>query len=84
MTPLLVDSIKRNEILDNCTTEEERQKTAEIIRPILRGRDVCRYGYEWGDLWLINTHNGIKGKLEGYILRIIRASNNILIITGIK
>ena len=60
----IIDSIKRNEILDNCTTEEERQKTAEIIRPILRGRDVCRYGYEWGDLWLINTHNGIKGKLE--------------------
>ena len=60
----IIDSIKRNEILDNCTTEGGTTKTAEIIRPILRGRDVCRYGYEWGDLWLINTHNGIKGKLE--------------------
>ena len=32
--------------------------------PILRGRDIKRYGYDWAGLWLINTHNGIKGKLE--------------------
>ena len=35
-------------------------KSAEIIRPILRGRDIKRYGYEFADLWLINIHNGIK------------------------
>ena len=52
---------KRNEILDNCSSEEERTKTAELIRPILRGRDIKRYGYDWANLWLINTHNGIKG-----------------------
>ncbi|MBD5133981.1 MAG: hypothetical protein HDT38_05875 [Clostridiales bacterium] len=33
-------------------------------RPILRGRDIKRYGYEDSHLYLINTHNGIKGKLE--------------------
>lgn len=32
--------------------------------PILRGRDIKRYGYEWAGLWIINSHNGIKGKLE--------------------
>ena len=37
-------------------------KSAEIIRPILRGRDVKRYGYTFSDLWLIAAHNGIKGK----------------------
>ena len=37
-------------------------KSAEIIRPILRGRDIKRYGYEFADLYLINTHNGIKEK----------------------
>ncbi|MGQ2171186.1 TaqI-like C-terminal specificity domain-containing protein, partial [Ornithobacterium rhinotracheale] len=37
-------------------------KSAEIIRPILRGRDIKRYGYDFADLWLINTHNGIKEK----------------------
>ncbi|MGV4459827.1 Eco57I restriction-modification methylase domain-containing protein, partial [Ornithobacterium rhinotracheale] len=37
-------------------------KSAEIIRPILRGRDIKRYGYDFADLWLINTHNGLKEK----------------------
>ena len=57
----IISTEKRNEILDNCTSDEERTKTAEIIRPILRGRDIKRYGYDWANLWLINTHNGIKG-----------------------
>ena len=47
----------------NCKTEEERRKTEELIRPILRGRDIKRYGYEWAELWLINTHNGVKGRI---------------------
>ena len=34
-------------------------RSAEIIRPILRGRDIKRYGYTFADLWLITTHNGI-------------------------
>ena len=37
-------------------------KSAELIRPILRGRDVKRYSYTFADLWLITTHNGIKSK----------------------
>jgi len=28
-------------------------KSAEIIRPILRGRDIKRYGYEFADLYLL-------------------------------
>ena len=57
----IINTEKRNEILANCQSEEERSKTAELIRPILRGRDIKRYGYDWANLWLINTHNGIKG-----------------------
>ena len=60
----IIDSAKRNEILNACQTDDERQRTAEIIRPILRGRDIRRYGYDWADLWLINTHNGIRGEVE--------------------
>ena len=37
-------------------------KSAELIRPILRGKDVKRYSYAFADLWLITTHNGIKSK----------------------
>ena len=58
----IIDKVKKEEILANCKTEEERQRTAEIIRPILRGRDIKRYGYEFADLYLINTHNGVKEK----------------------
>ena len=60
----IITTEKRNEILANCQTEEERERTKELIRPVLRGRDIKRYGYEWAGLWLINAHNGIKGKLE--------------------
>ena len=49
----IIDSAKRNEILNACQTDDERQRTAEIIRPILRGRDIKRYGYDWANLWLI-------------------------------
>ena len=58
----IIDKVKKEEILANCQTDEERQKTAEIIRPILRGRDIKRYGYEFADLYLIHTHNGVKEK----------------------
>ena len=51
----IIDTAKRDEILANCQSDEERKKTAELIRPILRGRDIKRYGYEWAELWLIAT-----------------------------
>ena len=37
-------------------------KSAEIIRPILRGRNISPYLADYDNLWLINTHNGIKEK----------------------
>ena len=49
----IIDTKKREEILANCQTEDERKRTAELIRPILRGRDIKRYGYNWANLWLI-------------------------------
>ena len=59
----IIDTAKRDEILDNCQTEDERRRTEDLIRPILRGRDIKRYGYEDNGLYLINTHNGVKGKM---------------------
>ncbi len=52
-------------IIDGKTKDKliaENPKSAEIIRPILRGRDIKRYGYDFADNWLINVHNGIKEK----------------------
>ena len=49
----IISTEKRDEILANCQTEEERQRTEVLIRPILRGRDIRCYGYDWAGLWLI-------------------------------
>lgn len=49
----VVSTEKRNEILAKCKDAEERERTAELIRPILRGRDIKRCGYVWANMWLI-------------------------------
>ncbi|WP_347715175.1 TaqI-like C-terminal specificity domain-containing protein, partial [Prevotella denticola] len=36
------------------------------IRPILRGRDIKRYGYEWAKLWLIATFPSRHYDIEQY------------------
>jgi hypothetical protein len=41
---------------------EASPKNGEIIRPILRGRDIAKYEINFADLWLICSHNGIKDK----------------------
>ncbi|HPB57647.1 MAG TPA: Eco57I restriction-modification methylase domain-containing protein, partial [Bacteroidales bacterium] len=43
----IINGEKKEEILNNCKTEEERLKTIELIRPILRGRDIKRYSYDF-------------------------------------
>ena len=59
----IISTEKRNEILANCKDANERQRTAELIRPILCGRDIKRYGYVDNGLFLINTHNGVRGRI---------------------
>ena len=51
----IIDSQTRDEILSKCTCEYERVRTTEIIRPILRGRDIKRYSYQYADLYLVST-----------------------------
>ena len=53
----IVDSDTRDKILSTCIGDE-REQIQKLIRPILRGRDIKRYDYEWAGLWLINIHNG--------------------------
>ena len=62
----IISTEKRDEILTNCQTEEERTRTAELIRPILRGRDIQRYGYEWAGKYLIATFPSRHYDIEQY------------------
>jgi len=58
----IISEQKRNEILSWCRDESEKHRTDELIRPILRGRDIKRYGYSFANLYLIASHNGIPDK----------------------
>ncbi|WP_231215880.1 class I SAM-dependent DNA methyltransferase [Helicobacter pylori] len=60
----IITTEKREEILNACKTQEERKRTETLIKPILRGKDIKRYSYEWADLWVINTHNGYTSNLK--------------------
>jgi len=42
----------------------EDPKSAEIIRPLLRGRDIKRYGYEFANLYLITTFPSLKINID--------------------
>ena len=62
----IINTEKRDEILSNCQSEDERTRTAELIRPILRGRDIKRYGYNWTGLYLIATFPSRHYDIEKY------------------
>jgi NOL1/NOP2/fmu family ribosome biogenesis protein len=75
----IIDTKTKNKLI------EEDPKSAEIIKPILRGRDVKKYDYEFADKWLINSHNNppidiskypaIKEHLDKYYDRLERRSD---------
>ncbi|MBI2851427.1 MAG: Eco57I restriction-modification methylase domain-containing protein [Chloroflexi bacterium] len=56
----IIDRKKRDELI------AADPKSAEIIRPILRGRDIKRYHYEFANLWLIATFPSLKYDIEQY------------------
>ena len=56
----IIDGKKKDELI------AEDPKSAEIIRPLLRGRDIKRYSYEFADLHLITTFPSLKINIEKY------------------
>ncbi|GHP29981.1 type II restriction endonuclease Eco57I subunit R [Helicobacter pylori] len=60
----IIPTEKRDAILNACKTQEERDRTETLIKPILRGKDIKRYSYEWAGEWVINTHNGYTSALK--------------------
>ncbi|WP_065840493.1 Eco57I restriction-modification methylase domain-containing protein [Campylobacter fetus] len=60
----IIGTATKDQILDKCVNLDEKERTAKLIKPILRGRDIKRYSYKWADLWVINTHNGYKNQDE--------------------
>ena len=75
-------------VIDSETRERLVNRDAEaeqVIKPLLRGRDMQRYRSRWAGMWLINCHNGygqippiniddypsIKDHLDGFYDRIV-------------
>lgn len=50
----IIDEKKKDELI------LADKKNADIIKPIIRGRDLKKYAYAFENIYLINTHNGIK------------------------
>ncbi len=75
----IISTEKRKEILRNCQSGDERKRTDELIRPILRGRDIKRYGYNWARWYLIATFPSRHYDIEQY-----PAVKNYLLSFGIE
>ena len=56
----IISGVKKDELI------AADPKSAEIIRPILRGRDIKRYGYEFADLYLIATFPSRRYEIDDY------------------
>ena len=65
-TAFWVNTQKREEILSWCNTTEEKEKTGKLIRPLLRGKDIKKYGSVWADIWLICTFPSCHYNIEDY------------------
>ncbi len=62
----IITTEKRDAILNACKTQEERERTEALIKPILRGKDIKRYSYEWASLWIIATFPSLKLDIDDY------------------
>lgn len=56
----IINGKKKDELI------AEDPKSAEVIRPILRGRDIKRYSYDFADLYIIATFPSLKVDIEQY------------------
>jgi hypothetical protein len=56
----IISGAKKNALIS------EDPRSAEIIRPILRGRDIKRYEYNFADLWIIATFPSRHYDIDNY------------------
>ena len=56
----IIDKAKRDELI------KEDPRSLDIIKPVLRGRDVKRYSYDFAELYIIIVKYGFAKELEKY------------------
>ena len=60
----IISQEKRDELVT------QNSNSTDIIKPILKGRDIERFSAKWSDSYLIVSHNGYKSETEKSISRI--------------
>lgn len=83
----IIDTATRRRILRACKDDDERQRTEAIIKPILRGRNIKLYTYEWKEQkgsWVLlipagwtNDRRG-RRRAEDYVNRVLPSLMNHL------
>ena len=84
----IIDENKKNELI------EANPKSAEIIRPILRGRDIEKYRSKFANRWIIATfpskkynidsYPAVKNHLLSYDIRKLEQSGNKYFVEGVE
>ena len=84
----IITSEKKDELIS------EDPKSADIIRPILRGRDIKRYSYSFADLWIIalfpsrhydiDCYPAIKKHLLSYGIERLEQTGRRYLVNGIE
>ncbi len=62
----IIGNRTREYILQACRDEEERRKTEELLKPVLKGEDIFRWGYRWRGKWLIVTFPSLRIDIEEF------------------
>lgn len=62
----IIDETTRQNILSGCLNKEEKERTANLIKPILRGKDIKCYSYEMEELYIIATFPALNLNIEDY------------------
>jgi hypothetical protein len=64
----IINEEKRKEILNNCQSEEERLRTDELIRPVIRGKDIKSNNITWDQLYVVFCYFGIHKVIKSEFL----------------
>ncbi len=62
----IIDEETRGAILRACADDDERRRTNSLLKPVLRGRDVTRYGKVWAGLWQVATFPALHLDIDDY------------------
>ena len=62
----IITTAQREEILTNCATDEERQRTETVLHPFIEGCDIHRYQHQWADKWVIGFYPTLHLDIKEY------------------